>query len=117
LLDLFYSKEKDKVVLKLPASISPITVSIFPLVNKNGLDEKAMEIYNKIKLNLNAFYDNSGSIGRMYARADEAGTPICVTVDYDTMKDNTVTIRDRDTTKQERVKIEDLINVICTKLS
>lgn len=117
LLDLFYSKEKDKVVLKLPPVISPITISIFPLVNKDGLDEKAKEVFENIRPNLTAFYDDSGSIGRMYARADEAGIPFCITIDYDTMKDDTVTVRDRDTTKQERVKIEDLINFLCKKLS
>jgi glycyl-tRNA synthetase len=111
LLDLFYSKEKDKVVLKLPACLSPITVSVFPLVNKDGLDKKAKEVFSKLKC-FDVIYDDSGSIGRMYARSDEAGTPFAVTIDYDTMKEGTVTLRQRDTTKQERVKIEDLENVI-----
>jgi len=111
LLDLFYSKEKDKVVLKLPASIAPITVSVFSLVNKDGLDKKAKEVFEKVKC-FDAICDDSGSIGRMYARADEAGTPFCVTIDYDTMKDNTLTLRERDTTKQTRVKIEELLKII-----
>jgi glycyl-tRNA synthetase len=117
LLDLFYKKEKDKVILKLPISVSPITVSVFPLVNKDGLDKKAKEVYTILKDWFDAFYDDSGSIGRMYARSDEAGIPFAVTIDYDTMKDDTVTIRHRDTTHQERVNIKDLINFICKKLS
>jgi glycyl-tRNA synthetase len=111
-LDLFYSKEKDKVVLRFPAFITPITVSVFPLVNKDGLDKKAKEVYDELKTCLHAFYDDSGSIGRMYARADEAGIPFCITIDYDTMKDDTITLRERDTTKQIRVKIEDIQSVI-----
>jgi glycyl-tRNA synthetase len=115
-LDLFHSKNKDKVVLKLPVKIAPITVSIFPLVNKDGLDEKARKVYEKLKKQFDVFYDSSGSIGRMYARADEAGVPFCVTIDYDTMEDETVTVRDRDTTKQERVNIEDLEKFISEKI-
>ncbi len=68
-----------------------------------------------LKKYFDVFYDDSGSIGRRYARADEIGTPFAVTIDYDTMKDDTVTIRDRDTTKQERVKIKDLVKFICNK--
>jgi glycyl-tRNA synthetase len=111
LLDLFYTKEKDKVVLKLPSCIAPITVSVFPLVNKDGLDKKAKEVFDKVKC-FDAIYDDSGSIGRMYARSDESGTPFAVTVDYDTMKDNTVTLRIRDTTEQKRVKIEDIVKSV-----
>lgn len=117
LLDLFYSKEKDKVVLKLPACVSPVTVSVFPLVNKDGLDKKAKEVFDGVKTVLDAFYDDSGSIGRMYARADESGTPFCVTIDYDTMKDDTVTLRDRDTTKQTRVKVDELKDILCKSLN
>jgi len=112
MLDLFYSKEKDKVVLKLPACLAPITASVFPLVNKDGLDKMAKEVFDKIKSSFDVFYDESGSIGRMYARADEAGVPFCITIDYDTMKDGTATLRERDTTKQVRVKIEDLTSSI-----
>jgi glycyl-tRNA synthetase len=111
-LDLFYSKEKDKVVLKLPAFIAPITVSIFPLVNKDDLDKKAKEVYDELKSCLHAFYDDSGSIGRMYARADEAGVPATLTVDYQTLEDNTLTLRDRDSTHQIRVPIKDLQNIL-----
>jgi len=115
-LDLFYSKEKDKVVLKLPVSVAPFAVAVFPLVNKDGLDKKATEVYEMLKGRFDIFYDDSGSIGRRYARVDEIGTPFAVTIDYDTMKDNIVTIRNRDTTKQERVKIKDLTDFVFEKL-
>jgi glycyl-tRNA synthetase len=100
---------------RFPPKIAPYTVGVFPLVNKDGLDDKAKEIYEMLKKNFDVFYDDSGSIGRRYARADEIGTPFAITIDYDTMKDDTVTIRNRDTTKQERVKIKDLVNFICEK--
>lgn len=116
LLDTNYSEKEIKgekrVVLKLLPLIAPYTIGVFPLVNKDGLDKKAKEVYDKIKTCFDAFYDDKGSIGKMYARQDEAGTPFCITIDYDTMKDDTVTVRNRDTTKQERVKIEDLIKAI-----
>lgn len=116
LLDLFYSKEKDKLILKLPSCLAPITVGIFPLVNKDGLNEKAIEVYNLLKKHFDIFFDDSGSIGRRYARADEIGIPFAVTIDYDTMKDETVTLRYRDTTKQERIKTKDLIETICKNI-
>jgi glycyl-tRNA synthetase len=93
---------------KFPARIAPYTVCVFPLVKKDGLQEKATEVYENLKKKFDVFFDASGSIGRRYARADEIGTPFCVTIDYDTIEDNTVTIRYRDSTKQERVKMEDL---------
>jgi glycyl-tRNA synthetase len=95
-----------------PPKIAPYTVAVFPLVNKDKLPEKAKEVYNMLKGCFDGFYDDSGSIGKRYARADEIGTFLAVTVDYDTLKDNTVTIRFRDTTKQIRVKIEKLTDII-----
>jgi len=112
LLDIFYHKDKDRVVLMLPPLIAPITVAVFPLVNKDGLDKKAKEVYDYVKFTLDTTYDDSGSIGRRYARADEIGIPFAITIDYDTMKDNTVTVRDRNTTNQKRVPIKDLIKSI-----
>jgi len=101
------NKERDWVVLKLNPKLVPTQVAILPLVNK--LNEKGMEIYNQLKDDFVCFYDKSGAIGRRYARADEIGVPVCLTIDFDTIeKDGCVTLRDRDTTKQERVKIEDL---------
>ncbi|MFH1473325.1 MAG: glycine--tRNA ligase [Candidatus Aenigmatarchaeota archaeon] len=115
LLDLSYSIKDEKVVLKLPAHVAPITVSVFPLVNKNGLDKKAEIVCKELDKHFDVFYDGSGSIGRRYARSDEAGTPFAVTIDFDTEKDSTVTLRYRDTAEQERVKIDDLAKIISEK--
>jgi len=108
LVDIFYAQDKDRTLLKLPALVAPFTAAIFPLVSKDGIDKKAMEIYDQLKGKFRILYDESGSIGRRYMRIDEIGVVAAITVDYDTLKDNTVTIRNRDTTKQERVKIADL---------
>jgi len=96
-------------LLKLPRYLAPIEVAVFPLMKKNGMPERARQIYRElIKEGFIAFYDESGTIGRRYRRMDEIGTPICVTVDHQTMEDDTVTMRDRDTMKQVRVKVVDL---------
>jgi glycyl-tRNA synthetase len=99
-------KERGNVVLKLSPKLAPIKVGVFPLVNK--LEDKAKEVYESLKEGFTCMYDRSGSIGRRYARADEIGIPFCVTVDFDTLEDHAVTVRDRDNTKQERVKINEL---------
>lgn len=112
MLDLFFAEEEKRVVLKLPHRLAPETLAVFPLVNKDGLLEKSREIYNRLKETFDVFYDASGSIGRRYARMDEIGTPYCLTIDYQTLNDSTVTIRDRDTTKQVRVKVEEVENRI-----
>ncbi len=96
-------------VLQLPPATAPITVSVFPLMAKDGLDERANQIAEALRQEgLRVAYDDAGAIGRRYARADEIGTPWCVTVDYDTVKDDTVTLRDRDTTTQVRIGIAKL---------
>ena len=100
--------EGERRVLALRPYLAPTQACVFPLVNKDGLQEKAMEVYNGLRDDLDVFYDESGAIGRRYARADEVGVPACVTLDYDTLKDGTVTLRDRDTRSQERVAIGDL---------
>jgi len=97
---------------RFPAKITPYVVAVYPLVNKDGVDEKAKEVFNSLKCCFDAFYDGAGSIGKRYARADEIGTNYCVTVDYQTLKDETVTIRDRDSTKQLRVEIKKLPDII-----
>ncbi len=107
-IDLFYKKEKERDLFQFPAVIAPIKVAIFPLVNKEGMDKLTMEIYDSLKRDFECFYDDSGSIGRRYRRQDEIGTPFCLTVDSDSLKDKTVTLRDRDTMKQTRVKISSL---------
>jgi len=111
LLHSFRSDEK-RVWLALPKALAPFSAAIFPLVNKDGIDKKAEEIYENLKNDSDIFYDESGSIGRRYARADEIGIPVCITIDHQTLEDGTVTIRDRDSTKQERVKIEKLKEII-----
>jgi len=100
--------EGDRRAMALKAYLAPIQSCVFPLVNKDGLQEVATSIFNELRERLDVFYDESGSIGRRYARADEAGVPFCATVDYDTLKDRTVTLRNRDTRQQERVPISDL---------
>ena len=116
-----YSEEKGdkevKVTLKLQPSIAPIKVAIFPLMKKDGLAEKAKEVFDILKEEFVCEYDEAGSIGKRYARADEIGTPFAVTIDYDTLKDKSVTVRDRDTTKQVRVKINELISFFEKKFS
>ncbi len=108
LLELFYTEREDKSVLALPPKVAPFNCAVFPLVNKGGLPEKARDVYKMLRSCFVCFYDDSGSIGRRYARQDEIGTPICVTIDYDTLEDDSVTVRDRDSTKQVRVEIKEL---------
>lgn len=109
LLELSYREQKDKTVLALPKNLAPYAAAVFPLVNRDGLDKEAMVIYKNVAKHLRVFYDDSGSIGRRYARQDEIGTPFCVTVDNETLENRTVTIRDRDTGKQERVRVDELV--------
>ena len=110
-------KERGWDWFKFPARIAPYTIVVYPLVKKDGLAEKAREVYETLKKDFDVFYDESGSIGRRYARADEIGTPFAITIDYDTKEDNTVTIRYRDTAEQERVKIQDLKSFISNKMN
>jgi glycyl-tRNA synthetase len=112
LLDIFFEEEKERNLFKFPANIAPILIGVYPLVNKDKLPEKSIDIYNDIKKYYKAFFDDSGSIGRRYRRMDEIGSPFGITIDYETLKNNTVTIRNRDTMKQIRVKIKDLNNVL-----
>jgi glycyl-tRNA synthetase len=104
--------EGERTVMRLKPYLAPIQVGVFPLVTKDGLPEVAKRVYSKLRLSFDTFYDESGSIGRRYRRMDEIGTPFCITVDYQTLQDNTVTIRDRDTMAQERVKISELEQIL-----
>ena len=109
LLDLAYTEEQDRIVLQFPRLVSPFNAGVFPLVSKDGLDRKAREIFELLKENnFCVFFDESGSIGRRYRRIDEIGVPMGITIDYDSMKQDDITLRDRDTMKQVRVKISDL---------
>ena len=101
-----------RVVLKLPAVLAPVKVCVMPLVKKDGLPEKAREIMNDLKFDYKCAYDEKDSIGKRYRRQDAVGTPFCITVDHQTLEDNCVTIRHRDTMEQQRVAISELHNII-----
>ncbi|MFZ2969990.1 MAG: glycine--tRNA ligase [Minisyncoccia bacterium] len=98
-----------RVVMKFKKNMAPVKVAILPLSKKEELSKKAKEIFELVKCEFTANYDETQSIGKRYRRQDEIGTPYCVTVDFDSLDDNAVTIRDRDTMKQERVKIGELV--------
>ena len=106
-----------RVVLKLPAALAPIKLAVLPLVKKDGLSEKAEEIMKMLRFDFRCQYDEKDSIGKRYRRQDAIGTPYCITVDHDTLKDNCVTIRFRDTMEQERVSIDKLHDIISEKVS
>ncbi len=107
LLDLGYITG-DRDWIDLPVDIAPYQVAVFPLMRKDGMLERSREIYDLLNSCFNAFWDKSGSIGKRYARQDEIGTPYCVTVDYDSLEDDTVTIREISSTDQIRLKVSDL---------
>lgn len=105
-----------RTVMKFHPRLAPIKAAIFPLVNKEGMPEIAQKVYRDLKKSFNVFYDDAGAVGRRYRRQDEAGTPYCITVDGQTLQDQTVTIRDRDTLKQDRVAIAELESVIRARM-
>lgn len=107
----------ERVVLSIPPALAPYKVAVMPLTKKDGLPEKAMEIIDELKFDFSCQYDEKDSIGKRYRRQDAIGTPFHVTVDHQSLEDNTVTIRDRDTMKQERVAIADLHDIIEEKVS
>jgi len=105
-IEYAYTTRERRALLSLPRDLAPIQIGVYPLVNKDGLPEKARQVYQMlINEGFTVEYDEAGSIGRRYARADEVGTPLGVTIDYQTLRDDTVTIRDRDTWKQVRNEI------------
>lgn len=117
-----FKKEKleddsERVVLQIPAALAPYKVAIMPLTKKDGLPEKAREIIASLKYDFTCQYDEKDSIGKRYRRQDAIGTPFSVTVDHQSLEDNTVTIRDRDTMQQERIAIVDLFDIINKKVS
>jgi glycyl-tRNA synthetase len=116
-----YTEEKledssERVVMKIAPFLAPYKVAVFPLVRKDGLPEKALEIMDILKPEFMCFYEEKDSIGKRYRRHDAIGTPYCVTVDHQTLEDNTVTIRERDSMKQERVKIEEISRIVSDRL-
>ena len=110
-------KVDTRVVLKLPAPLAPVKLAVMPLVKKDGLPEIAREIIDALKFDFNCQYDEKDSIGKRYRRQDAIGTPFCVTVDHQTTEDKTVTLRYRDSMKQERVSITELQNIIAGEVS
>ena len=108
---------ESRTVLKLSPKIAPIKVAVFPLMNKNDMPEISQKIVDNIQsAGIASFFDAGGSIGKRYRRQDEAGTPFGITIDHDTLEDNTVTLRDRDTMEQERIPVDQLIEILKKKL-
>jgi glycyl-tRNA synthetase len=106
-----------RTVLKLPAVLAPTKAAILPLVKKDGLPEVAHKIMDDLKWDFNVVYDEKDAVGRRYRRQDANGTPFCITVDHDTLEDDSVTIRYRDTMEQKRVKITEVKDIIVKEVS
>ena len=103
-----YDEEPERIVLRLSPKIAPVKVAIFPLVKRDGMPEIAQRLTAMLRPHFKVFYDESGAIGRRYRRQDEIGTPYGITVDSETLTDNTVTLRERDSMQQERVPVDGL---------
>ena len=95
-----------RIVLKIPSVLAPYKAAILPLVKKDGLSEVATDLYNKLKTEFNIIYDEKDAVGRRYRRQDAIGTPLCITIDHQTLENNTVTIRNRDTMEQKRISTD-----------
>jgi glycyl-tRNA synthetase len=106
-----------RTALNLPAFLAPIKVAVLPLLKKDGLPEKAHEILDLLKFDHACTYDEKDTIGKRYRRQDAIGTPICITIDHQSLEDNTVTIRHRDTMQQDRVSINELVQLVDDKVS
>jgi glycyl-tRNA synthetase len=105
-------KQDSRTVLHLPPALAPVKAAVLPLTKKDGLPEKARQIMDELKLDFNIQYDEKDSIGKRYRRQDAIGTPFCITIDHQTLEDNTVTIRHRDSMEQERVAATELGRII-----
>lgn len=119
-IDAFTEEETEgemRTVLKFHPKLAPIKASVFPLIKDPKLQKIAKKILSELKENYIVTYDETSSIGRRYRRADEIGTPFCITVDFDSLKDKAVTVRDRDTMKQKRVKISEISSYLSNKLN
>ncbi len=108
---------EQRIVLRIPPALAPVKLAVLPLTKKDGLPEKAREIMNELKFDYNCQYEEKDSIGKRYRRQDAIGTPFCITIDHQTLEDNTVTIRHRDTMDQERVGIDKLAAIIEERVS
>jgi glycyl-tRNA synthetase len=116
-----YTEEKledgsERVVMKIPPVLAPVKVAILPLVKKDGMPEKAREIFDNLKYDFNCHYEEKDAIGRRYRRQDAIGTPYCITVDHETLENNTVTIRERDSMAQERIHIDEISKVVARRI-
>ncbi len=111
------SIKEQEIVLKFNKKLSPVKVAVLPLSKKEELAEKTKEVFDLVKVKFESQYDETGSIGKRYRRQDEIGTPYCATVDFETLKDDAVTVRDRDTMKQKRIKIKKLLNYLDKSLN
>ncbi len=109
-------KPRSRTVLKLHPRLAPLKVAVLPLVKKDGMPEIAIDLYRKLKAHMPAYYDEKGSVGRRYARQDEAGTPWCLTIDGQTLTDGTVTLRDRDSLTQDRVAVAEVVDMLRDRL-
>ena len=107
---------ESRVVLKIPCILAPIKAAILPLTKKDNLPKKAREIMKRLQVDYHCQYEEKDSIGKRYRRQDAIGTPFCITVDHQTLEDNTVTLRDRDTMEQERISIDKIVEVLKRKL-
>ena len=105
---IFFREDEKRHWFAFPKQIAPYVAAVFPLLKRDGLDEKAKNVFKMLKKEFDVFYDEIGSIGKRYARADEIGVPYCITVDHKTLEDGTVTIRNRDTTEQRRIHIDEI---------
>ena len=106
-----------RTVLRLHPRLAPIKAAVFPLVKKDGMPERAQAIYKALQKHFPVFYDEKGAVGRRYRRQDEAGTPFCITVDGQTTQDGTVTVRDRDSMKQQRIAGDALLGYLMERLT
>ena len=111
-----HGNPRERVFLRLHPRLAPVKAAVFPLVKKDGMPEVAKKIYRELKTRFNVFYDEKGAVGRRYARQDEIGTPICITIDGQTLSDGTVTFRDRDSLKQWRVNADGCGDELATAL-
>ena len=108
--------DEQRVLLKIPKHLAPVNVAVLPLLKKDGLNDVARAVFNDLKSNFTCHYEEKDSIGKRYRRQDAIGTPLCITIDHDTIRDNQVTVRDRDTMKQERVELKKLPVIIKERL-
>ena len=111
-----HGKMQTRTMMKFHPRIAPVKAAIFPLVKKEGMPEIARDLYGEMKKHMGVFYDEKGAVGKRYRRQDEVGTPYCITIDGDTLTDKTVTIRDRDSLEQTRVKIDDVVSEIQSRI-